>query len=700
MKISMRSFWILIVSLFMSSAVIAQTTVSSDITTNTTWGIADSPVTVSTTVTVAEGATLTIEPGVTVQMDSGVSLLVEGALVADGTATDNILFTSSTGTPAAGDWQTIRFSNTSNVGSVIDFVVFEYGGSGSGGSLVSYTTGAFGFDITNSEFRFSNAHGIDLRASSPLIQNSTFRDNGGFGIFSDLALNYQVETSTIVRNAQGGIRVPINATPIITESVIDTNSTGILIDNGAIPEITDNDIRANETGIRVVETGSTTPVISDNNISGNTTIGVLNEGMGLLVADYNFWGDKNGPQNSSNPNGTGDIVSNNVDYSPWLFGDVLPVREITANPANGDTWYADSVYYVRQNITLGQLSTLTIEPGAVIKFDNDVTFSVMGTLVADGTPTDRIYFTSNYDDAIGGDSNGDGRTTQPQPGDWRRMLIENESANVVLDYVDLRYGGYSNSTLFLDDNTASVSNLVVLNSYSHGIYINLKPATFRNVVSNNNRLTGIYINNQGSELKNIAAKYNGYSGIEIYLNNISENISIYDSEFTNNERNGVHFSSGGADRSFGLDTLVNTTFSGNIENGLLLEENGASELYVNNNTFEANGHYGASIFLNTAFGASNHIEANTFKDNGYAGLRTTSARIFNNQFQGNEFGITLWGQLGHTYTDGSGTDGNTFTGNTFNNVLGLEGNTLQGTLSTTFPEAITSGAYMFLQSGS
>ncbi len=692
MKITKLSFWTIAVMLFFASTALGQTTVNSDIISNTTWS---GTVTVAEPITVAEGVTLTIEPGIVVEMASGVSINVEGALVADGTSADNILFTSAATTPAAGDWGTIRFNNTGDVGSVFDYVILEYGGSGAGGSLVSYTTGAFGFDITNSEFRFSNAHGIDLRASSPLIQNSTFRDNAGFGIFSDLALNYQVETSTIIRNTQGGVRVPINATPTITQSVIDTNGTGILIDNGAIPEITDNDIRANDTGIRVVETGSTTPTISDNTISGNTTIGVLNSGMGLLVADYNFWGDKSGPQNASNPNGTGDEVSNNVDFSPWLFGATLPVREVTSNPQNGDIWYADSVYYVKQNIALSQLSTLTIQPGAVVKFADDVTFNVYGTLIADGTEADRIYFTSHYDDAIGGDSNGDARTTQPQPGDWRRLIIEEESANVVLDYVDLRYGGYSYGMLYLDNNTASISNLVAIYSDRHGIHLNVKPAAFNNVVANNNNIDGIVLYNQGSEFNNITASYNGGSGVNIRLNTLTENVSIKNSEFSGNEGQGIRFYSGGADRSFGLDSLTNTTITNNAQNGLLVEQNGVDELYIYNNTFEGNGQYGASIYLNDAFGDANHIEENIFRNNGNAGLKTTSARIFNNQFEGNEFGLTLWGQLGHIYTDGSGIDGNTFVDNTFNNVLGLQGFHLKGTLTTTFPEGITSGAYMF-----
>ena len=45
--------------------------------------------------TVASGVTLTIEAGVEVKVDSGKGILVEGSLVALGTSSENIVFTSS-----------------------------------------------------------------------------------------------------------------------------------------------------------------------------------------------------------------------------------------------------------------------------------------------------------------------------------------------------------------------------------------------------------------------------------------------------------------------------------------------------------------------------------------------------------------------------------------------------------------------------
>jgi Bacterial Ig domain len=58
--------------------------------------------------------------------------------------------------------------------------------------------------------------------------------------------------------------------------------------------------------------------INYNNFSDNSK-GLVWEGAALLNAEYNWWGDASGPQHPSNPNGLGDPISGNVDYSPWLF---------------------------------------------------------------------------------------------------------------------------------------------------------------------------------------------------------------------------------------------------------------------------------------------------------------------------------------------------------------------------------------------
>jgi hypothetical protein len=56
--------------------------------------------------------------------------------------------------------------------------------------------------------------------------------------------------------------------------------------------------------------------VNYNNISGNSPNGVTNKATALLDAKNNWWGAADGP--SSVGPGSGDNVSTNVDFDPWL----------------------------------------------------------------------------------------------------------------------------------------------------------------------------------------------------------------------------------------------------------------------------------------------------------------------------------------------------------------------------------------------
>ena len=575
----------------------AQTTVSDTLTTDQTWTVANSPYQVTDTLVVAQGVTLTINPGVTVQFNEKQTLIVEGAIIADGDVGSEITFTSSANTPAKGDWGTIRFSNTSGVGSVFDYVILEYGGasrsSGGTGAMISYRTGAYAFNLTNLTVRNSGGHGIDLRASSPLIEDSEFSNNNGYGVFSDLGLSYEIENSVFTGNTIGGIRVPINSTPSIQNSTISTNGVGIYIDNGAIPTIKNNTLDGNTVGIVVIEAAGQSPVITDNTIQNSTNFGLENRGNGQVTAEYNFWGHKSGPTIFLNPTGTGDKVSTNVDFNPWLYGATLPVVEITTNPVNGDVWSANTVYWVKNSITLNVGQTLTIEPGAVIKFGPNVDFNINGTLIADGTAEDKIFFTSQYDDAIGGDSNGDERATQPTKGNWRRVVVNESSQDNVFDYVDMRYGGYYGEMFHVSDASTSVTNSYFTDSNVNGIQLYRSLEAFRNITANNNRNTGIVISAPDSELRNLTAMYNGDHGLYINQRNLVNTVQIVGGTFNYNENHGIWSRETDSDyRS--VDSLVGVTASYNGETGVVIEGSNVSEILVKDNVFSHNGNYGAS----------------------------------------------------------------------------------------------------------
>src|SRR5436190_2598190 len=90
---------------------IAQTNVSGFISANTTWNLAGSPYIVVGNALLSPGYTLTIQPGVVVKFNTDKALQIDGELIAIGTPTNRIIFTSNQSLPAAGDWAKIYFSD-------------------------------------------------------------------------------------------------------------------------------------------------------------------------------------------------------------------------------------------------------------------------------------------------------------------------------------------------------------------------------------------------------------------------------------------------------------------------------------------------------------------------------------------------------------------------------------------------------------
>ena len=145
MKTLIRSFTLGLVA-FASVLCIPKalaTDVSGTLTSETTWSASGSPYVVTGSVLVRERVKLTVEAGVEVRFDSGTSLQVFGELVARGTSSSGITFTSAQDSKAAGDWGQIVFYDSS--------VDASYDGSGeyASGSILEYCTVECPFAKTN-----------------------------------------------------------------------------------------------------------------------------------------------------------------------------------------------------------------------------------------------------------------------------------------------------------------------------------------------------------------------------------------------------------------------------------------------------------------------------------------------------------------------------------------------------------------------
>ena len=126
---------------------------------------------------------LTIEDGVIVEIDSGVGIYVGytnyGSLVIEGTST-GVTLTSSSSSPAAGDWDYLRFGQYDE-GSSLTGMTLEYSGGGEGGGLVVYYSD--GVVITDSLIQHNEDRGILAYDTTLEVSGTTISDNEDSGIY-------------------------------------------------------------------------------------------------------------------------------------------------------------------------------------------------------------------------------------------------------------------------------------------------------------------------------------------------------------------------------------------------------------------------------------------------------------------------------------------------------------------------------------
>ena len=276
--------FILFLAITLPAVASADTNVSGVISTDTTWTLSDSPYIVTGSTLVNSGVNLTVEPGVVVRFDSGVGLQINGTLIAIGTDTDNITFTSNQSTPAAGDWAYIFFTDSSTDAA------YDADGNYTDGSILEYCVVEYTGSVTSLDnhgaLRMDNAH--------PFINYCTIMDNSAAGINAyNLTGTLKVTNSTISDNTGGGISVSSTGAGITTIS----NNT-INNNTGSIFYFESGPFVYTFSGSGIFVRGGTT-IISNNTVSNNTASAT---GGGIFV----FWGTTTISNN---------IVSNNNNSS-------------------------------------------------------------------------------------------------------------------------------------------------------------------------------------------------------------------------------------------------------------------------------------------------------------------------------------------------------------------------------------------------
>lgn len=254
----------------------------------------------------------------------------------------------------------------------------------------------------------------------------------------------------------------------------------------------------------------------------------------------------------------------------------LPITNVSGYVSQNTTWVGGRVYLLAGPVTINPGVTLTINSGAVVKFQTRQNFiRVEGSLVAQGTPQNKIYFTSYKDDSIGGDNNGDGNASTPATGDFIG-LINYGGGTINLENVVIRYGGYlwcgvfgcssypsGASIINLGGSTNATSTTIIDNRI--GITSSGGVINFVNSTVASSTLSGIEgVNSVDLTIKNSTITQSGDIGVKAYGNyGIPVKLSISNSTISENGSYGVHAY---GSQNIAIDaTITDTNFVNNTE---------------------------------------------------------------------------------------------------------------------------------------
>ena len=417
-------------------------------------------------------ATLSLEPGTVVKFNDGDSMLdVRGSLMAEGTAQDSIVFTyindddygfdldgtqNTNGSP--GNWECIYFNGSE--GSVMQYCLVRYAGNycSSNSGYTSLFSNNSTVSLLNSRFEHLNTHTHSSYNRGAILSTGSrefvFRDSEVYDVRSGESVRCQ-STDAVLENLW----------------IHEGQNNGLYV-SGAGCEIRNNLIEENSgTGLYVQGAGCW---IEGNQCVDNSSYGIYITSVAEQVEDNEISGNDVSP-------GYRVPLANAAETAAFNQEEGLPLQQLSVDSgtlSEDAIWRGGVSYWIRGNVTVADGSTLSLSPGTVIKAGGNTRLLVQGNMVADGSLSDQIVFTSYLDDNYGGDTNGDGDNTTPSAGNWRGLRFENCGAETVFRNAVVRYAGDDNyNAIDLYNSSFDVENAIIVNNNYVGVYADQSTVT-------------------------------------------------------------------------------------------------------------------------------------------------------------------------------------------------------------------------------
>jgi subtilisin family serine protease len=285
---------------------------------------------------VTAGHVLTIEAGTVVRFDGDYSLSVAGTLIADGTEGQPIRFMSNQASPTAGDWDQIKFLDSSvdatldsegnyTGGSILRYAIIEYGQGVNLNNAAPY--------IAYNNFDQTSGSGISGSGSAGLVMAGNTLTNTGI----NLSLSGVITGNSV--SGASGTGISAGGSPTVTANRVVDCSQGMVVNggfvsgnllanndgyglriNGGAPTVVSNTVVFN--GGAGVYIASGTPVLHHNNLVASPGQYALHNAMASAVdATANWWGTTSDSAiQAAIYDGNDEFGLGMVNYSGYLSG--------------------------------------------------------------------------------------------------------------------------------------------------------------------------------------------------------------------------------------------------------------------------------------------------------------------------------------------------------------------------------------------